>query len=54
MEFSKEIKLEILKEISLEYSLEGILWPPDGNSQRIAKDPDAGEEGGGGNRGRDG
>ena len=44
MEFSKEINLEILKEISLEFSLEGILWPPDGNSQLIGKNPDAGKD----------
>ena len=44
----------ILKEISPEYSLEGliteaeapILWPPDVKSQLIGKDPDAGKDGG--------
>ena len=42
----------ILKEINLEYSLEGlmlklklpILWPPDMKSQLIGKDPDAGKD----------
>ena len=44
MEFSKEIKPETLKEINLEYSLEGILRPPDGNSWLIEKNPDAGKD----------
>ena len=42
----------ILKEISPEYSLEGLLfkleapifWPPDVKSQLIGKDPDAGKD----------
>ena len=35
----------ILKEISPEYSLEGlILWPPDVKSQLTGKDPDAGKD----------
>ena len=41
----------ILKEISPEYSLEGlllklklILWPPDGKNWLIGKDPDAGKD----------
>ena len=42
----------ILKEISLEYSLEGlmlkletpVLWLPDSKSQLIGKDPDAGKD----------
>ena len=41
----------ILKEINPEYSLEGhaeaevpILWPPDGNSQLIGRDSDAGKD----------
>ena len=39
----------ILKEINLEYSLEGlaeapILWPPDVKSRLIGKDPDAGKD----------
>ena len=37
----------ILKEISPEYSLEGlmlILWPPDAKNQLIWKDPDAGKD----------
>ena len=40
----------ILKEISPEYSLEGLIlklklqfWPPDGKSQPIRKDPNAGK-----------
>ena len=44
----------ILKEISPWISLEGmmlklktpVLWPPDGKSQLIGKDPDAGKDGG--------
>ena len=43
----------ILKEISPEYSLEGLmlklkhqLWPPDVKSQLIGKDPVAGKDGG--------
>ena len=45
----KEIQL-ILKEISPEYSLEGLmpklklLWPPDVKSGLVGKDPDAGED----------
>ena len=42
----------ILKEISPEYSLEGlmlklkhqILWPPDAKNRLIGKDPDAGKD----------
>ena len=42
----------ILKEINLEYSVEGlmlklklsILWPPDAKSRLIRKDPDAGKD----------
>ena len=40
----------ILKEISPEYSLEGlmlkwsVLWPPDVKSQLIRNDPDAGKD----------
>ena len=41
----------ILKEISPEYSLEGlieteapILWPPDAKSRLIGKDPDVGKD----------
>ena len=39
----------ILKKISPEYSLEGLmlklkLWPPDAKSQLIGKDPDAGKD----------
>ena len=41
----------ILKEIDPEYSLQGhaeaeapILWPPDGKSQLIGKEPDAGKD----------
>ena len=40
----------ILKEINLEYSLEGlllklqILWPPDANSRLIGKDHDTGKD----------
>ena len=42
----------ILKEISSEYSLEGLIlklklqyfWPPDAKSQLIGKDPDAGKD----------
>ena len=42
----------ILKEISPEYSLEGLIlklklqyfWPPDAKSQLIGKDPDAGKD----------
>ena len=47
----------VLKEISLEYSLEGLmmkLWLPDEKSRFIRKDPDVGERltarGEGGNR----
>ena len=50
----------ILKEISPEYSLEGldakaeapILWPPDVKNQLIEKDPDAGKEWGQEEKGR--
>ena len=49
---SKEIKLVKIKEISPEYSLEGlvqklklqILWPPDEKRWLIRKDPDAGKD----------
>ena len=49
---TKRFNQSILKEISPEYSLEGlmlklkllILWPPDTNRQVIGKDPDAGED----------
>ena len=40
----------ILKEINLEYSLEGLMlklqyfWPPDAKSQLIQKDPDSGKD----------
>ena len=37
----------VLKEISLEYSLEAgtpVLWPPDVKNWLIGKDPDAGED----------
>ena len=39
----------ILKEINFEYSLEGLMLkshtlPPDGKSQLIRKDPDAGKD----------
>ena len=47
----KEISQSILKEISPECSLEGlmlklkpILWPPDAKSWLIGKDPDAGKD----------
>ena len=47
----KEIQPVILKEISPEYSLEGlmlndtpILWPPDAKKWLIGKDPDAGKD----------
>ena len=47
----KEIQPVILKEINLEYSLEGhaeaeasILWPPDVRNWLIGKDPDAGKD----------
>ena len=43
--------MSILKEINLEYSLEGhaeaatpILWPPDAKSRLIEKDPDNGKD----------
>ena len=46
---ARRSNLSILKEISPEYSLEGlmlklklpILWPPDAKSQLIGKDPNA-------------
>ena len=50
---AKRSNQPILKEISPEYSLEGlmlklklqsILWPPDANSRFIEKDPDAGKD----------
>ena len=43
---SKEIQ-SILKEINPDSSLEAealILWPPNGKSQLIGKDPDAGKD----------
>ena len=48
----KENKLSILKEISPEYSLEGLMlklelqyfWPPDAKNWFIWKDPDAGKD----------
>ena len=46
----KEIQLPILKKISPEYSLKGlmpevpIVWPPDSKSLLLEKDPDAGED----------
>ena len=43
--------MSILKEINLEYSLEGhaeaatpILWPPDAKSRLTGKDPDNGKD----------
>ena len=47
-------KQSILKEINLEYSLEGLMlkleapifWPPDVKSQLIGKDPDDRKDGG--------
>ena len=59
----KEIQLPILKKISPEYSLKGlmpevpIVWPPDSKSLLLEKDPDAGKDwarGEEGNRGWDG
>ena len=49
---ARRFKQSILKEISLEYSLEGIdaeaeapiLWSPDMKNQFIRKDPDAGKD----------
>ena len=49
---AKRSNWSILKEISPEYSLEGlmlklntpILWPPDGKSRLIGNDPDAGKD----------
>ena len=49
---NQSILKEILKEISPEYSLEGLMlklkfqyfWPPDAKSQLIVKDPDAGKD----------
>ena len=49
---SKEIQPVNLKEISPEYSLEGLMpklklqyfWPPDVKNQLIGKDPDAGKD----------
>ena len=51
---ARRLNQSILKEISPEYSLEGIfqyskpeapiLWPPDAKSQLIGKDPDAGKD----------
>ena len=46
---AKRSNQSILKKINPEYSLEGlmlklqILWPPDGKSQLLEKDPDAGK-----------
>ena len=50
---AKSSNHSILKEISPEYSLEGLilklklqlLWPPDEKSGLIGKDPDAGKDG---------
>ena len=49
---AKRSNQSILKEISPEYSLEGlmlklkhlILWPPDEKNRLIGKDPDAGKD----------
>ena len=49
---ARRSKQSILKEISPEYSLEGLMlklklqytWPPDAKRQLIRKDPDAGED----------
>ena len=47
---ARRSKQSILKEITLEYSLEGlmlegpVLWPPDAKSRLIGKDPDAGKD----------
>ena len=49
---TKRSNLSMLKEISPEYSLKGlmleaetpILWPPDAKNQLIGKDPDAGKD----------
>ena len=44
---ARRSKQSILKEISPEYSLEGLmlkLWPLDSKSSLIGKDPDAGED----------
>ena len=48
---NKEIKLSILKEINLEYSLERLMlkvklqhWTPDVNRGLIGKDSDAGKD----------
>ena len=45
---ARRSKQSVLKEISPEYSLEGlmeapILWPPDAKNQVTGKDPDAGK-----------
>ena len=55
-----EINQSILSEISLEYSLEGlmlnlalqIVWPPDVKSQLIGKDPGAEKDWGTGEKGQ--
>ena len=52
LEMPEEIKEIILKEISPEYSLEGLIaeaetpifWPPDVKNQLLGKDPDAGKD----------
>ena len=52
LEMPEEIKEIILKEISPEYSLEGLIaeaetpifWPPDAKNQLLGKDPDAGKD----------
>ena len=49
---ARRSKQSILKEISPEYSLEGLMlklklqytWPPDTKRQLIRKDPDAGKD----------
>ena len=47
---ARRSNLSVLKEINLEYSLEGpmlkapILWPPDAKSWFIGKDSDAGKD----------
>ena len=52
---AKRSNQSTLKEISPEYSLEGLmleLWPPNGKSRLIGKDPDAGKTEGRRRRGR--
>ena len=48
---SRRLNQAVLKEISPEYSLEGLmlklkplLWPPDAKNRLIGKDPDAGKD----------